>query len=220
MLRVTKTLDAAQADHLWALARSLEGTVRTFTASPADDSPAELQRAVDRAATGATAAVLVPALPAIGGVVTRYVVGQVTDTATEAARTGIAVAAVLAVCRVAGVDDDVRALGVVSRAVAGRDLPPGWEPPERRAVSGPSSAWRGARDLAGISPHHGAGWQRTLGMLPVVGVLGASLAGQRTVQVVLSRACTELGLPQPSAGSAARTVAHGAAAVRRFLPRA
>lgn len=215
---MTKTLDTAQADQLWALARSLEPTVRTFTATPSDDSPAERQRAVDRAAAGATAAVLVPALPSVGGIVTRYVVGQVTDTAGEAARTGIAVAAVLAACRIAGVDDDVEALGVVSRAVVGRDLPSGWTPPERRTVTGATSAWRGARTVADMSPHHGAVWQRTLGMLPLVGVLGASLAGQRTVQVVLGRACTELGLPQPSAGSAARTVRHGVAAVRRHLP--
>ena len=210
-----KRLDAGQADHLWALARSLDGTVRTFTATPADRSEAELQRAVDRAATGATAAALIPAVPSVGGFVTRAVLSRAAENVTDAARSTVALAAVLAVARIGGVTDDAQALGVAARALTGRDLPAGWAPP---TDGHGGSAWKGARTAADLASERGALWQRGLGMMPLVGVVGAGLAGQRTVHVVLERACRELGLPAPTTASPARTVRDAARAVRRHLP--
>ena len=219
-----KTVDHATADQFFVLCRSLEPTVRTFTRDVPPDrrDRAALQAAVDQAAAGATAAALIPAAPAIGGFVTRMVVRQATSAVSEATQLTVAVCAALAACHVADESDPVRVLGVVVRSVVGKDLPAGYRPPAPEKGSVVAGGAKAARRLSGLRPDHSAVWQRALGLVPVVGLVGAGLGGQRTVTVVLRRACDELGLPRPSAASPVRLVQEGAhaagAAVKRHLP--
>ena len=205
-MRRSAALTSQQADDLWRMLPRLERLAEGLSAPPSLP-PAER---VDRVHSSGVGLSLVKAAPAVGGFVTRRVVERVASRGFNAFGTAVAAATVLALCDVAGVRDPRERFRVVAHAVTGRQLPDAWEPPaalppepeepvERESARARArTSWKNLGRIADLRPNEARMWQRALGQLPVVGLVGGALAAEESLEHVVRRACAELGLPAPS----------------------